>query len=259
MLRKLFPSTKIIKSILAYLIMTGALLGSASAAAQNAQEASTQKYNAVASQQNVGDLIRILGALEQKPIISKADAILLVRNMFLENSRGITAEHKRLMTALSTAHSDSNVVVYAEETYTLPHAAPEAIHYMNYFNTDFNLNDIWLKDAAKMTDMIDIYVTAPATEKRLKKFVSSKVYNEWQQSSIHNGFTPLRDLIADYYTLAEPLPEPQNTEARRLLYDATKAVDIYVKDKIPDFTYVWLCVLLTSSETNPDTDCRASR
>ena len=105
-----------------------------------------------------------------------------------------------------------------------------------------NMNDYWLKGEPEMKELIILaYLGSPAWQ-RATQFIASKFYAEWKNSSIENGYKPIRDIIATAYESGPDVKEDKllgNAKAT-LLYDAMEMVDNHEQDKVPDFVYSWL-------------------
>ena len=145
------------------------LLGMSVISEAQAQNTTQDTSESSTSSQGVGDLISILKTLEQKPSLSKIDAILFARQMLLEGPNGgLSKEHRRILDTLATASPSSAIITYKQNTYTLPPATPETLRYMGLFKGSVNYNEMWAADAAGLTDFIDVYLTSPKNRKNIK-------------------------------------------------------------------------------------------
>ncbi len=105
-----------------------------------------------------------------------------------------------------------------------------------------NMNEYWLKGDVPMTDMVTLAYLGDAAWARVAKFVASKFYAEWQNSSTDNGYKPIRDIIARAYEQGPDFRQDTllGNAKSALLYDAMTMVDAHEQDKVPDFSYNWL-------------------
>ena len=62
----------------------------------------------------------------------------------------------------------------------------------------------------------------------------------WTESSITNGYAPLRNLLAEGYAHLQGMDPETGNKGRQMYYQTMKALDQSAGDRIPDFLYNWI-------------------
>lgn len=155
----------------------------------------------------------------------------------------IDADEKQMLSALATDGSKGLKIKGPDgAVITIPAPDAGARHALGLLSSTKNMNEYWLKGDAPMTDMVTLAYLGDAAWARVAKFVASKFYAEWKNSSIENGYKPLRDIINRAYEQGPDSKQDRllGNAKTALLYDAMKMVDAHEQDKVPDFIYNWL-------------------
>ena len=74
----------------------------------------------------------------------------------------------------------------------------------------------------------------------MTNFAASKFNEQVEQSSIDNGYRPIRDTLTDYYNQYRDFDLADRDMASRIGYDAMVMVDEYHNDQVPYFIYNWM-------------------
>jgi hypothetical protein len=103
-----------------------------------------------------------------------------------------------------------------------------------------DLNQLWNGGVEGKRKLLDVYSISPTTRNQVTQFVATKLKEAWNESSITNGYKPVRDLIGEAYATVDNADPKTFNNGRNLLYNSMKLVDRSANDSIPDFLYQWL-------------------
>lgn len=79
--------------------------------------------------------------------------------------------------------------------------------------------------------------------KHLDKILMKQIFAKANQSSLLNGYAPIRSWLAGHVQALRELPQKENKLGREILLDAFKRVDQYKKGAIPNYIYDGLATL----------------
>jgi len=106
-----------------------------------------------------------------------------------------------------------------------------------------DLNKAWTKGGEDFRELTQIYSRSPADAERVTNFLADKVSKAWDDSSITNGYGPLRSLIATGFAGVNQLEGDANVQGRWMVHNAIKQVDTKPDGSdgaIPNFLYNWI-------------------
>lgn len=106
-------------------------------------------------------------------------------------------------------------------------------------NPQLDLDAAWTQGAGGWKDMIIEFNKSPEQEARVVAFVQGKLAEQWEVSSLSNGYKPLRDMIGKLYGYSNSAGADTNT-GRTILYQAMDQLDRSASDQVPDFIYNWI-------------------
>lgn len=102
------------------------------------------------------------------------------------------------------------------------------------------LDRLWNGGKEGMDKLVKLYSGTPQAKGAVMRFVTSKFQQAWSQSSLGNGYAPLRDAIGRAYAATTSEDPAVSKNGRQMLYDGTANLDRFAHDAIPDFLYSWL-------------------
>lgn len=141
-------------------------------------------------------------------------------------------------TLLALSKSANAVVHYRSDV--VAQRTVGALYIMNMIVRPKNLNEYWLKGDDGMRNLVNMASVAPVVDELVVNFIAGPFWEKWKESSLSNGYTPLRDIIGNVYGECEKLSQPQKQSCQQLAYKAMVAVDDHEADQIPDFIYNWV-------------------
>jgi len=105
------------------------------------------------------------------------------------------------------------------------------------------LNQLWNQGATGLAKLTEIYSRSPVDAKHVTNFLAEQVSKAWDESSITNGYGPLRELIATGFAGVNQLEGNANAQGRWMVHNAIKQVDTKPDGSdgaIPNFLYNWI-------------------
>lgn len=143
-----------------------------------------------------------------------------------------------------TQDTARNVSVYtaggqAPVAVTYPAKGPAKQALTDILNQNERVEENWSAGAEGFKKLTAIYSRSPEDAQRIVNFAADKLSEAWGNSSMGNGYKPLRDLIGSVYGFATA-PGANVDAGRNILHSAMKQVDQKANDKIPDFFYNWV-------------------
>jgi hypothetical protein len=103
-----------------------------------------------------------------------------------------------------------------------------------------DLEKLWNSGPEGMQQMVDLYDTSPALANSVKQFVAQKLFTAWSDSTILNGYKPIRDALSQSYDVMKNMGSDSLVSGRKMLYESMKGIADYVGSAMPDFLYNWL-------------------
>jgi hypothetical protein len=155
----------------------------------------------------------------------------------------IDAAEKQMLSAL-VAEGSKGMKVKGPDGAMATLQAPDADarHALGLLRSPKNMNEYWLKGDVPMADMVTLAYLGDMAWARVTKFVASKLYAEWKNSNVKNGYAPIRDIINKAHGQGPDVKQDAllGNAKKALLYDAMKMVDEHEQDRVPEFIYSWL-------------------
>jgi len=109
--------------------------------------------------------------------------------------------------------------------------------------SDTELSKLWNGGPQGIAALTQIYSRSPADAERVTTFLAKQVDKAWDESSITNGYGPLRSLIANGFAGVNQLEGDANVQGRWMVHNAIKQVDTKPDGSdgaIPNVLYNWI-------------------
>lgn len=109
-----------------------------------------------------------------------------------------------------------------------------------------DFRDLWEGGEDGFAEMVRVFMSedgAGPWRGKLVDFVARRVDELWAESTVQNGYGPLRSMIATRFSMIGKLDEELKIPARQLLYDGIKNADTLedgTDGPIPSFLYNWI-------------------
>jgi len=129
----------------------------------------------------------------------------------------------------------------ADKVTTFPTVAQAKAVLRETLYPQLNLEACWAAGAAGWRDIVLESSGNSEQQQRITAFVQSRIAEAWQAGDANNAYKPLRTLISQRYgfTKTSGLTPDQMEQARKLMIDACRKVDVKVQDQMPDSLYLW--------------------
>jgi hypothetical protein len=122
-------------------------------------------------------------------------------------------------------------------------ASPEAQHIAALLCRPADIGLMWV-EPARMGDLIEFTRWAPVSRDRATRYVGGQLLLSFNQSTVFNGYGPLKTLLDQKWGAVKALPDPEAREAgRSMLFDAAmlaRQESYTTATPMPDHLFAWL-------------------
>lgn len=163
------------------------------------------------------------------------EAMMVLGTSLVRGEAGITADPERGITYLRRAAAQTDH----------PPVATQAADFVRQFgqhHAQQKFETLWANPETRFKELTALY-TAAEDKTPIVEFFADKIVPAWQESTIPNAYKPLRELVSAHYAIINTMAEPENSQARWLLYRAVHRARLTAEKsgtKYPDFLYKWI-------------------
>jgi hypothetical protein len=122
-------------------------------------------------------------------------------------------------------------------------ASPEGQHVAALLSRPTDIGPMWV-DPARIGDLVEYTRWAPVSRDRATRYVGGQLLLSFNQSTVFNGYGPLKTLLDQKWAAVKALPDPEAREAgRSMLFDAAmlaRQESYTTTTPMPDHLFAWL-------------------
>lgn len=165
-------------------------------------------------------------------------AQLLYGEALLTGNDGVTADPARGRAYLEKVAAQKEI----------PQVAAHAAELLRRFaqhqaqQNQQRFESIWANPETRFQELTALYAAAK-DKAPIVEFFAEKILPAWQESTVANAYKPLREVVSAHYAIINTMAEPENSQARSLLYFSVHRARLAAEksgQKYPDFLYNWI-------------------